>query len=92
MNIETARSRIRRARSFGLEYEHAELIRSTGSCAVCGHQKPKLYLDHSHQHGGARGWLCGNCNVGLGMFKDDPKRLRAAADYLEGKARVVTLY
>jgi hypothetical protein len=29
-----------------------------------------------------RGLLCANCNQGLGKFKDDPKLLRNAIDYL----------
>jgi Recombination endonuclease VII len=32
-----------------------------------------------------RGLLCGNCNLGLSLFRDDPKRLRKAADYIEGE-------
>ena len=31
--------------------------------------------------GGVRA-LCGPCNMGLGLFKDEPRRLEAAIDYL----------
>lgn len=59
-------------------------------CAVCRRSvnevrgKHKWNVDHDHTTGAVRGILCWGCNVGLGSFNDDPARLRAAADYLEG--------
>ena len=42
-------------------------------------------LDHSHQTGEFRGWLCHLCNRALGCFKDDSDILKRAIKYLEGK-------
>ena len=53
-----------------------------GSCEVCG-QVGRLYVDHDHNTGMIRGLLCGACNVGLGCFRDDPRRVRKALEYLE---------
>lgn len=56
-----------------------------GMCAVCVQPLSisKSHVDHDHGTGGVRGILCFNCNGGLGQFKDDPERLRRAAQYLE---------
>lgn len=41
-------------------------------------------VDHCHQTGKVRGLLCTQCNVALGMMKDDPDVLRRAIEYLKG--------
>jgi|TARA_R110000803_G_scaffold159190_1_gene223366 hypothetical protein len=40
-------------------------------------------LDHNHLTGEFRGWLCNKCNSALGWFKDDPKIISRALDYLK---------
>lgn len=55
------------------------------SCDVC-RGTLRICLDHCHETGSFRGWLCDHCNLILGHAKDDPALLRNLADYLE-KAR-----
>jgi len=70
-----------------------------GLCLICKQPETsrrkgilkKLCVDHSHKccpgerscGKCVRGLLCGKCNVGLGLFKDEPSLLRTAAIYLE---------
>lgn len=77
----------RRRNRYGIsaaEYQ-SRLATQGGVCAIC-REPPKrqsLYVDHDHQTGETRGLLCAHCNTGLGGFRDDPRRLLAAAQYLE---------
>lgn len=42
----------------------------------------KLVVDHCHASGRVRALLCQRCNLTLARVNDDPKLLRAAANYL----------
>ena len=52
-----------------------------GRCAICG--DPAQHLDHDHETGATRQMLCQRCNQGLGLFRDDPTLLHAAALYVD---------
>lgn len=74
-----------------------KLLEQDGRCEICSvelhlvvhHNKDGsvrssgICVDHCHSTGAVRGLICSGCNKGLGYFKDDPVRLRAAAEYLE---------
>jgi hypothetical protein len=81
------KSLARRHESYGLtKAELAVLLAQHERCAICGTDdwgRKGPQVDHCHKTGRVRGVLCGNCNPGLGRFRDDPALLRAAADYLE---------
>lgn len=69
------------ARKFNISVEDYKKL-TTGRCAIC-ETEGRLFLDHCHDSGNIREGLCLSCNTGLGMFRDDPDRLRAAALYVE---------
>ena len=67
-----------------------ELLESQGGCCrVCrGHDPGNKYgwhIDHCHSSNKVRAILCHYCNTALGHAKENPDRLRALADYIEGK-------
>jgi hypothetical protein len=56
-----------------------------GKCRICGLAPGagrRLAVDHSHATGQVRQLLCSNCNTALGLFKDDPDLMIAAARYV----------
>lgn len=58
------------------------ILRQQGLCAICGVKMANPHFDHCHTTGVFRGFLCTNCNTGLGMFKDDPALLEKAIKYV----------
>lgn len=76
-----------------IEQYGAMLASQNGACAICGGVNTNgraLSVDHDHaccpgkKSCGkcVRALLCGDCNMGLGKFRDDPELLRAAIEYL----------
>lgn len=76
------RSRLKVDYGMTLEEYDGLLARQDGLCAICREPMARPEVDHDHGDGHVRGILCGPCNRGLGYFRDDPKRLRAAIGYL----------
>lgn len=84
------RSNIRRYGITPSDFD-AMLAAQCGLCAICGDAPDpegrgayaRLHIDHDHTSGAVRALLCGRCNSALGLFRDDPDLLRAAAAYLE---------
>jgi hypothetical protein len=64
-------------------------------CAICGcdlktKQRRLWHADHCHETMKPRGILCGPCNMGLGLFKDNIDRLYAAIHYLKNPPLVMS--
>ena len=53
------------------------------ACECCGKVTLNLVLDHDHDSGKIRGWICQDCNIGIGRLGDNINGLRAAISYLE---------
>ena len=60
----------------------------TGNCYLCGQKESsltrRLHLDHCHNTGRFRGWLCSNCNTALGLLKDSLELVAKLTGYLKG--------
>lgn len=80
-------------RYYGMSREeyNVMLAEQDGKCAICKNEetaifkgRPKeLHVDHCHETGKIRGLLCGCCNGGLGLFKDNVDTILAAIRYLK---------
>lgn len=88
--FEEARLRSHLKRLFHITLEEYDAMwKAQGECcAIC--RKPpedsrgfRPHVDHCHSTGKVRGILCGLCNKGLGMFRDDLVVVQQAARYLE---------
>lgn len=69
-------------------YQHLYKIQD-GKCAICKSKvnDKRLSVDHDHLDGEVRGLLCSACNMGLGLFRDNPESLIKASEYLIRRKR-----
>jgi len=82
-------------KKFGITLEeYVEIYdKQDGRCDICGNEFASyaknttgiktLAVDHCHDTNKIRGLLCGSCNIGIGMFKDNPDVLNRAIEYLK---------
>ena len=65
----------------------AMLVDQGGKCPICSAdlsiELGAYAVDHNHNTKEVRGILCKPCNHGLGLLKDDPTVVLAAASYLQ---------
>ena len=67
----------------GQEYDKMAIAQDN-RCAICKQLWHKrLDVDHCHTTGKIRGLLCGNCNRGLGLFRENRAFLFSAIEYLD---------
>lgn len=72
--------------------DHARVFTYQGCvCAISKKPSKQYGTDHDHRTGLIRGILDWRINKGLAFFNDDPKLLRAAADYLENPPATAAL-
>ena len=60
------------------------------SCECCSKITENLVIDHDHSTGRFRGWLCRNCNQGIGKLGDTIEDLEMALIYLKRALREIT--
>ena len=68
-------------------YQHIQYLKTQSppppsNCQCCNKQDSKLHFDHDHNTGLYRGWLCKNCNLGIGQLGDNLEGLMKAVTYL----------
>jgi len=54
--------------------------------------KNSWQCDHKHGTTKFRGWICKNCNTGLGKIGDSPERLLQLLDYLKNPPKIDLLH
>lgn len=59
------------------------LHKCSGYCDICGVKEDSLHFDHDHTTLKFRGWLCRECNTGLGKLGDTVESLERALKYLK---------
>jgi hypothetical protein len=79
-------AKLKSAYGITLEQRDDLLIKQGSVCAICETDTPSgkgWHVDHRHDTKAVRGILCSQCNVMLGMARDNTATLAKAIAYLE---------
>ena len=70
--------------SYGITLDKFKMMleMQNNKCAICLVILDKPHVDHCHKTGKIRSLLCGNCNLGIGQFKESIENLELAKQYL----------
>lgn len=64
--------------------DYDEMVtKQSGKCYICGVGDVKLHIDHNHITGKVRSLLCKECNMALGLLKENIVTLKNMINYLE---------
>ena len=63
-------------------YNYGESIPDQPELCECCGLEPAIFIDHDHNTGVVRGWLCPRCNSGIGLLGDAISGLTLALNYL----------
>jgi len=74
--------------------EHTRMLAAQGgNCAVCKSpsQRGRLCVDHDHVTGKVRSLLCRQCNLALGLLKENSERIYKLAEYAASHGPLIVL-
>lgn len=76
---------LKRKYNMTTEQKKEKYLEQNGCCAIC--EQPvsfdKIHIDHDHKTNRNRDLLCVKCNLGIGLFDENPNLLIKAGIYLE---------
>lgn len=82
--IDCQKIRSKERSSIKKKFKHLIAPEFGTACECCGKPVHRNWqLDHDHETGEFRGWLCKQCNTGLGNLGDTLQSLTLAVKYLE---------
>lgn len=81
-NTRNKATRYRAAYGFSKQEARELALNDVRTCEICG-THGRVVVDHCHDTGAVRGFLCNSCNVVLGFAKNNASTLQKAAAYLE---------
>lgn len=85
-DVYTREIHIKRKYGLSLDIYNEMLAKQENKCGICkyefGQKQGDCFVDHNHKTKQVRALLCRNCNTGLGHFKEKPKLLLEAVNYL----------